>query len=177
MGRSTELRREMKNRFYPYVKSIGFTVDLSHGPNSQDFRRIKENEVDVFDIQWEKYGLPRFVINFGKCPKEGVMHLGQPIPAEKVLSYMGSMQGRLRPSGQASETSTRRWFCQDRSFFLRVLLKRPDRPACDVVDELMRLFAELEAWFDTGLVGPHMHVRQGLGLGLPIPSSQNRNSA
>lgn len=173
MARSTELRREITNRFHPYVKNIGFTVDLRHDPNSQDFRRIKENEVDVFDIQWEKHGLPRFVINFGKCPKEGVMHLGQPIPAEKVLSYMGSVQGRLRPSEQTSETSTRRWFCQDRSFFLRVLLRRPDRPACEVVDELMRLFPELEAWFNTDAVGPHMHIRQGLGL--PLSSSQDVN--
>ena len=155
MGRTTELRRELKRRFYPFVAGHGFQVDTKYGPIGTDFRRITSTCVDVFDIQWEKYGRPRFVLNFGKTPADGVMHFDEQVPPEKVLSYMGAQSGRLQPRRGPSANS---WFRQDPTFFRRVLLRQPDRHPTDVVDELLVLFPELEEWFKNGQVGPHMSL-------------------
>lgn len=153
MGNTTALRRELKKRFYPFVADQKFEIDRTSSPFSIDFRRSTAEGVDVFDIQWEKSGSPRFVVNFGHCPSSGVIHFGEPVAPDKVLSYMGSSSGRLQP-GKGS--STRSWFCQDRSFFHRVVLRRPPRPAAAVVDELLSLFPELQEWFTRRRLGPHM---------------------
>jgi hypothetical protein len=169
LGRTTNLRRELKRRFYPLAKRRGFVIDLSGGPDSTDFRRMAQDGVDVFDIQWEKYGRPRFVVNFGKCPPHGVLHLGQVVPPEKLLSYMGPAVGRLQP-GQSGST-TRSWFCQDPPLLQRALLRRPDRPATEVIDQLIELFTEMDVWFQTGEAGPHLRLGRSLGLSTPISPS------
>ncbi|MDX1914357.1 MAG: hypothetical protein SFU55_02135 [Methylophilus sp.] len=155
MGRTTNLRRELKRTFYPYVIERGFQIDKSTGPHSIDFRRFGSVHIDVFDIQWEKYGRPRFVVNFGQTPSAGVTHFGESIPPEKVLSYMGSHSGRLQPHAGASTGS---WFRQDYSFLRRIIFCQTDRPAEEVVGKLMSLFKELESWFEHGQLGPHMKV-------------------
>ena len=68
MGRTTDLRREMKRRFFPAMIDSGFSVDMRNAPSFVDFRRITPDAIQAFDIQWEKYGRPRFVINFGMRP-------------------------------------------------------------------------------------------------------------
>lgn len=153
MGKTTDLRRELKKRFYPLAAEHGFQVDNTSSPFGIDFRRLAADRIDVFDIQWEKSGTPRFVVNFGDCPSNGLIHYGEHIPPHKVLSYMGSSSGRLQP-GKGS--TTRSWFCQDRSFFRRVVLRQAPRPAADVVDELLMLFPELQEWFEHRRLGPHM---------------------
>ena len=153
MGKTTDLRRELKNRFYPFVAERGFQIDMTHSPFSVDFRRITAERIDIFEIQWEKSGRPRFVINFGQCPPSGVFHFGEAVPPNRVLCYMGSSSGRLyaqQGSGRGA------WFRQDRSFFRRVVLRHRPRPAADVVDELLCLFPELEESFQQQRLGPHM---------------------
>jgi len=155
MGKTTDLRRELKKRFYPFVAEHGFQIDMSHSPFSVDFRRITAERMDVFDLQWEKYGRPRFVLNFGQCSPNGAVHFGEQIPPDKVLFYMGSSSGQLQPQ---KGSGTRAWFRQDRSFFRRVVLRHQPRPPAHVVDELLCLFPELEAWFQHRRLGPHMVI-------------------
>src|SRR5215471_738234 len=96
MGRTTELRRELKARFHPHAQQLGFSIE-EHGALGADFRRVTPERVDVFDLQWEKYGAPRFVVNFGQGPGSGVVHQGEHFPPEKMLAYMGPEMGRLQP--------------------------------------------------------------------------------
>lgn len=155
MSRTTDLRRELKRTFYPYVAGRGFQIDQSSSPRSIDFRRFGPDHIDVFDIQWEKYGRPRFVVNFGQAPSAGVTHFGESVLPEKVLSYMGSLSGRLQPH---VGNSTRSWFRQDYSFLRRIFFRQAARPAEEVVGELIALFNELEIWFEHGQLGGHMKV-------------------
>jgi hypothetical protein len=155
MGRTSDLRRELKRTFYPYVTDRGFQIDKSSGPHSIDFRRFGPDHIDVFDIQWEKYGRPRFVVNFGQAPSVGVTHSGESVPPEKILSYMGPQSGRLQPHVGAGTGS---WFRQDYSFLQRIIFRQAVRPAEEVVGELMSLFNELESWFEHGQLGVHMKV-------------------
>jgi hypothetical protein len=43
------------------------------------FRRITPQAIHVCDIQREKYGRPRFAINFGQCGPAGAICHGQPV--------------------------------------------------------------------------------------------------
>jgi hypothetical protein len=97
MGRTTELRREIKRTFVPFVRARGFEIDQRYAPNVLEFRRFAGDEVHVFDIQWEKYGAPRFVVNFGKCPATGVEFAGDAIPPERISAAHCSTNGRLQP--------------------------------------------------------------------------------
>ena len=157
MGRTTALRRELKRRFYPFAENRGFVVDTSGGPGFIVFRRFGPTSIDVFDIQWEKYGTPRFVVNFGQCEPDGVVHFGESIASSEVLPSMSNARGRLQPNPRYGGT-TRRWFCQDRDLLSRVVLRRPDRPAADVVDELIALFPEMDRWFQRRERAPHLQL-------------------
>jgi Domain of unknown function (DUF4304) len=127
MGRTTALRREIKRVFDPHLKSKGFSPDLRGAPNFLAYRRIEADQVHVFDIQWEKYGRPRFVVNFGKAPVDGVTDvLGKHIKPEDTLASQAPIQGRLKPGSGAMTES---WFRQDRPLIGRLvswsaLLKR-----------------------------------------------------
>src|SRR5262249_35472387 len=108
MGRTTSLRREIKRVFVPYVESKGFSPDPRGAPSFLCYRRIEAGEVRVCDIQWEKYGRPRFVVNFGKAPADGVMDLlGKHVMPEDILPSHAPIQGRLTPR---SGGMTGSWF-------------------------------------------------------------------
>jgi Ni,Fe-hydrogenase III small subunit len=61
------------------------------------FRRIRSTEAQIVEIQWEKYGNPRFVVNFGRCPKDGVVFRGEHFPVEKIYAGWLVGGGRLKP--------------------------------------------------------------------------------
>jgi hypothetical protein len=67
MGTTTELRRALKTLFIPYAVDRGFVVDERGQPRSTVFRRRVRSRVEMFEVQWEKYGTPRFAVHFGTC--------------------------------------------------------------------------------------------------------------
>lgn len=161
MGKTTELRRELKKRFHPLLRERGFTLDAGDGPNFQTFRSIVDGEVFIVEIQWEKYGRPRFVLNFGRSPASEIVIDGTTVTPGQLSTPLCREHGRLHP-GPAS--TTRGWFCQDRHFLLR-LIGMPPRPAAEVVDELLGIFPELDSYWRTGVSTRHLHrygpIRQG----------------
>jgi hypothetical protein len=60
MGRTTDLRRAIEAKFLPLMTVKGFSPDFRHMPTFMVFRKIADNKIYVCDIQWEKYGRPRF---------------------------------------------------------------------------------------------------------------------
>ncbi|MBC8168125.1 MAG: hypothetical protein H7Y20_19935 [Bryobacteraceae bacterium] len=158
MGRTTDLRREVKQRFWPLVRAQGFEPDETEAPAVVTFRHHNDRATFVFDIQWSKWGDPRFVVNFGTCPADGFEFRGQQIDRHSVLAgwltYIGQA-GRLQPR---RGSSTRAWFRQDYGFFERMVTGRRLKTASAVVDELMRLFPEVSDYWSSGRVGKHLHV-------------------
>jgi hypothetical protein len=155
MGPTTELRRELKARFYPFAQQIGFAADLRDEPRSAVFRRQIRDRVQLFDLQWEKYGKPRFSLNFGTCSAKGLSIQGHLHPPETVFAAWCPDAGTLQP---CKGTSNRRWFRQDNRFVQRLLGQPALRNPADVVTELLRLFGELERYWSTGEVGRHMRI-------------------
>ena len=120
MGRTAELRREIKRTFVPYLTGKGFACDMRDAPGSFTFRKINSDAVYVCDVQWEKSGQPRFVVNFGKCSAEGMTRHGrrvlpQDIRAVETRDYAKAARkpslflgdGILVPAGSADFWSRR----------------------------------------------------------------------
>jgi hypothetical protein len=155
MGRTTPLRREIKRAVIPFLADKGFSTDMRHAPQFFTFRRISSDAVTACDIQWEKYGRPRFVVNFGKCSAEGVLLRGEHISPKDILPYHGIVGGRLRPGTGAS---TRNWFRQDRRLFESIICWSQFYTPQEVVLKLIGLFPEVEEFWASGRVGPHIHL-------------------
>jgi hypothetical protein len=143
MGRTTDSRREIKRRFFPVMADKGFALDMD-APFFVCFRRTIPGAIHVCDIQWEKYGRPRFVINFGKCAPAGVIVMAsQSVPT--TLGSRRSFDGRrLVPTGPPI----------DRKHSPHLATS----PPAEVITMLLGLFHEVEEWWEDGSVGPHVHV-------------------
>jgi hypothetical protein len=158
MGRTTALRREIKRTFIPYLVAKGFSCDMRGAPAFFTFRKIDSHAVYVCDIQWEKYGRPRFVVNFGMCSPEGVIFYGHHIPPADVEPSHTPESGRLHPKTRPSY-GTGDWFRQDLPLSKRIVsFSRLSDPA-EVVAKLIALFGEVEAYWEAGRVGPHLRLR------------------
>lgn len=165
MGPTTPLRQEIKRVFVPYLNAKGFAVDMRGAPQFLTFRRISTRAIDVCDIQWEKSGRPRFVVNFGKCGAQGVVFRGKRIPPEDIVPYYGPCWGRLSPG---SHHTTRGWFRQDRPLLERLMCWSRSYTPQEVVMLLTALFAEIEEFWASGRLGPHIRLLPPRGKSEPI---------
>lgn len=155
MGRTSELRGELKRRFFPHVQQNGFVLHEKEAPNLWRFLRRAGPVVQTFEIQWEKYGRPRFVINFGTCPAEGMNINGKQFIPEDIFVGWLDRHGRLQP---VRGSSVGAWFRQDKGFLASLFSSEKLVPAEDVVSQLMGLFPEVEEYWARGSVGPHLNM-------------------
>jgi hypothetical protein len=155
MGKTTELRREIKSRFLPYAAARGFSLDERLQPVSTIFRRHASNRMEMFELQWDKYGLARFTIHFGTCPMQGLDINGKSTPPEECLPTWCNETGTLQPR---RGSGTRSWFRQDSTLWQRLMGARALRQPSEVADELLALFPEVEQYWASGTVGPHVKI-------------------
>jgi hypothetical protein len=155
MGRTTELRREIKSTFVPYVEEKGYVCSMKNAPSFIDFKKITNNEVWVFDIQFEKYGSPRFVVNFGKCSADGVELNGIHYTQNEIIPSLTPGFGRLQP-GRTGSTGS--WFRQDKHWLIKIFTSTKQRPAREVVNQLISMFSELEQYFEKGTISEHLRI-------------------
>ena len=116
------------------------------------------SRAELFEVQWDKYGTPRFVVRFGTCPPGGLQVNGQVFAVEETLPTWCDDSGSLQPR---RGFSTRSWFRQDSTLVQRLLGHPARRSAAGVVDELLALFPEVERYWATGAVGPHIQMQSG----------------
>jgi hypothetical protein len=74
---------------------------MSYAPRLYSFRKIESDVVLECNVQWEKYGSPRFILNFYKRGPEGLI-----------------ASGRLAPSQRPALAG---WFRQDRPWVARLI--------------------------------------------------------
>ena len=155
MGASTSLRAVLKKRFIPYAEERGFCVDLRHQPISTTFRRRRGDTVHAFDIQWDKGGRPRFVVNCGMSALQSFPEEKKESALLEVWPFAADVSGRLfRRRGLLLGN----WFRLDVPIHWRLLLFRSSYDPDMVVDELVERFPEVETWWSSGVVGPHMRI-------------------
>jgi hypothetical protein len=153
MGTTTALRREIKRRFIPAIEKEGFALDERNAPAFWIFRRKAERSVHVFCLQWEKYGRPRFRIDLGTCPLEGLEFSGNRFAWEDMHPHWVLDATTLIPK---RGTSSRAWFRQDTTWLRRLFGAPALRSPGEVVDELLALFPEADKYWAEGTLGPHM---------------------
>ena len=151
--RASPLREAVKTRFYPFAASQGFVKAPSTHPHFAVFRRLTKTEVQVFELQWDKYHRQCFVVNFGDAPITGTTIHGTHVPAASIETYQCTSYGQLTPRNCPY---VRCWFRQKKPL-LQVLktgtrLYQPD----EVVDQLVALFPELDAWWTQRHPGTHL---------------------
>jgi hypothetical protein len=155
MGKTTDLRRGLRTTFLPHLEARGFTIDMADAPMFTRWRRPAGDSVQLLELQWDKYGRPRFVINFGTCPVGGLEIRGERFPIERVLVGWLSEYGRLQPKRGHSPS---KWFSQERPFLARLLSPTKLRSAESVVRELLTLYPEVETYWASGAVGKHIMI-------------------
>jgi hypothetical protein len=127
--------------FVPFLRDKDF-VPEKQTALIYPFRKIDSDVVFECSVQWEKYGSPRFILNFSKRGRTGLI-----------------ASGRLAPNkGRWTEG----WFRQDRSGLQRFFSFSKVYPAEQVVAQLIALFPEVEEFWKSGTIGPHIRL-------LPVP--------
>ena len=152
---ATPLRAALKERFYPFAAERGFVRGKSKHPLFTVFRRQHDRTVHVFDIQWDKYGTPRFVLNFGEAPVEGVDVQGMHIDASDIEPWHCEVRGRLQ---RRKGGSLGCWFQLRKPLLKAITSGAWHFTPSEVVDQVIQSFSELEAWWATKAEGPHIYV-------------------
>ena len=132
MGRTTELRQAIKRDLVPNLQDKGFTLHMSDAPRCYRFRKTDSDVELECNVQWEKYGSPRFILNFSKRGPKGLI-----------------ASGRLAPSQRRTLAG---WFRQDRPWLVRLISSFKLYPPEQVVAQLIALFGEVEEYWKSGKV-------------------------
>jgi len=130
------LRQEISDRLIPELRRRGFDGPSTISGNAllHEFKRQQGGVIQVLSVQFEKHGLPRFVINVHIEPPEGYDHVyahGGTIPSGRVTPRPGPF--------------TRSWFRADQSVLNR-LLGASSREV-DAVSEAIAVMNEIEGWW------------------------------
>lgn len=134
------LLHEMKRRFYPFVLDRGFRRLRSDSPQYSLWSRTLPARSDIFEIQWDKYWRPYFVLNFGRT-----------VSSSESSTEPGRLQRR-----RGGDLSC--WFSLRRPLLSKVKSLRWSYRPSEVIDELIGAFDELEVWWAEGRAGPHVYV-------------------
>jgi hypothetical protein len=153
MSRTIPLREELKRRFFPFVADRGFVLDDSCAPRLYTFRRLGPQKMDVFDITWDKHLRPMFVLGFNDAPIGGVTVRGTHIPASHINPQDPSFRLALcRRRGP----STRSWFQLRKPLLERLMTWEAEYGHAQVIDQVLAAYPEMEAWWESGVIGPHI---------------------
>jgi hypothetical protein len=92
---------------------------------------------------------------FGICPAAGTVLDGKHCSWQEVGAGGLPVMGRLHARSGATTAS---WFRQDKPFLERLLTAQKSYASAQVVAQLIALFPEVETYWRTGTVGPHLRV-------------------
>lgn len=128
--------------------------ELSFGFPFGYMRRIRDRDFELLEIQLDKNGKAKFVLNFGVAPPEG---------ADVPWRHFDQSEARVSALSESyrlySCRGCMRWFSPSWT----ALIFDPESRTASVVDHAIELYPEIENWFRARTVGPHMRR-----LGYPI---------
>lgn len=149
---SKRLRKAVKELLIPYIYSRGFQDDtrgISKSANLFNaFVRWNGNTLELLNVQYDKHGRAKFVLNFGVVPPEGVEYCGY---------HYGQQDAIVGGLPQQARLYYRRPWCWFGFPLIRIpLLRNPS--AEDIANRAIRLFPQIEAWLKDGVKGPNIGV-------------------
>lgn len=143
------LQKALKEDFHGHMVRLGFQSERRYD-NFFPYRRVRDESDDLIEVQFDKYGRPRFVLNFGSVPADGIIDAyGRFVPTKDVRIAQLVQHGRLH----AFPYSTI-WFRPN-----TLLGFRSDEVAVNkVISHFIFLTEQVERWFRTGVSGPNLQI-------------------
>lgn len=139
------LRDFAKSRFSEFLKELGFERN-GDSLISYQYRRRLEQRHDIVEIQFDKYKRPRFILNFGKVPAQGIIDsYGRFVKADKTRISQLVKQGRLY--AYPKFTFLENWFGVS-----WITIWPPEKAAEKQIEKLIRLFPHVDHWFNTDAI-------------------------
>jgi hypothetical protein len=143
----------VRARFYAFAEAQGFVRARSGNPHFILFRRVTDSAVQLFELQWDKYHRQAFVVNFADAPRGGVTIHGTHIGAADIEPFQCPNNGQLTPRNCPY---VRCWFREKKPLLEWLTSGRRRYQPDEVVEQLIALFPELEAWWSHQAQGPHL---------------------
>ena len=143
MSKSKPLREALKKRFYPFAQSRGFVRGKATSLFTP-FHRTVDGKIQFFEIQWDKYNRPCFVINFGESASHETNDSTPPLSIGRLQRWRGG--------------SMRTWFQISKPWVETVRTLRWSYQPDEVVIHLIECFSELEVWWNSKQEGQHVYI-------------------
>jgi len=156
MSLRTVLVNEVRIRLGDKFLACGFSF-TSLQPSEQNrelktafplgrLKRTRGDQLDLVEFQFDKHGKPRFVINFGIAPSQGVL-LPWGVHLDQHALDVAALPEAYR---LYSSTCFSRWF--QSGFFW----PKSERSMLRIVDQSVLFANEIFTWFENQTVGRHM---------------------
>ena len=110
-------------------------------------RRIKGRNFELLEVQLDKHGRAKFVVNFGIVPPEG---------ADAPWKHFDQSEARVSALSESYRLYSHRWCMKWFAAPWLTLAFDLESRTRTAVDRAIKLYPEIEAWFATRTVGPHM---------------------
>jgi len=154
------LIRALQERLVPILLKNGFTqskltgADAASGTIRRAFpfgcmKRLKGADIELVDIQMDKGGKLKFVLNFGVASPEGVAWPWAKLEQHEVMASDLLKRCRLYDSRFYWRM---KWFSVSRPSRSKDIEARINR----TIDRLIDLYPEVEEWFFTKREGSHI---------------------
>jgi hypothetical protein len=155
------LMQAIEERLVPAIRQLGFeqvplTEEERRSPEERTafpfgrFRRIKDSEYHLLEIQFDKRSKPRFVLNVAVIPPEGTDVPWRHFAQDEAPITSARDAYRVHPGRNPGPLAG--WF----GIPTIGLPLDTEARARKAVDEAVALLPEIEEWFATRTVGPHM---------------------
>ena len=140
------LIRSLTDNFSLYLAELGFKRD----EEADLYWRELDGFRELVEVQFDKRQQPKFVVNFGKAPLNGVVDsYGRHLPVGSVRIGNLVVAGRLYRFPFSIL-----WF----RVYLVFGLRSPDASVKSEVSRLVALFEQVLEWFRTGKVGSNLSI-------------------
>ncbi|WP_043307129.1 hypothetical protein [Pseudomonas sp. ML96] len=149
---SNALREQLRQHLLPWLETRGFVADQPQNALFWTYRREVGEQLQILEVQWDKYRRPRFILNYGTCPRQGLVIDGRNISGHEMAAGWTEDAGRAHAGTSAEE----HWFRQDRPWWRRLFGGAPLVDAQPILHGLQICLHELDIYWASGLLGPHM---------------------
>lgn len=156
MSEKYGIRHAIREEFEPWMVRKGFQMTRKQGSTSVIFRKTCSDKIRLCDIQWDKYGKSRFVMNFGCCSIKGIVTWeGRMIMPEDMYPSWSPVWGRLTDGFLIAGLG---WFRLDPPWYKWPWIKACHQSPAVLIARLKERFIEVEEFWETGKNGPHIRI-------------------
>ena len=144
-----QLQKAILDDFGQHVFARGFQPEAARD-GAFSFRRYGIERDDVIEVQFDKFGAPKFVLNFGSIPSTGLIDsYGRFVKTHDArISHLVN-HGRLHRYPHSII-----WFKAQDFFGIR----SAQQAVAVEIERLVCLFEQVELWFETGGIGSNIKL-------------------